>query len=64
MSSNGLEPQLTPDQRFRLVEIAHETKDEAVRAAALEILRAQRMIVFNPEGADGTLAHWVPWGRP
>ncbi len=29
---------LTPAQRFRLVEIAHETSDPAVKAAALGVL--------------------------
>lgn len=32
---------LTPRQFFRLVEIAHETKDEGVRKAALELFMKQ-----------------------
>ena len=55
--------QLTPDQQFRLVEIAHETKDEAVRAAALNVLSEQRRFVFRPgEPLDSIQsAHsWLP----
>lgn len=34
-----IEDDLTPVQRFRLIEIAHETKNECVREAALEMLK-------------------------
>jgi hypothetical protein len=40
-----LDPKLTVAQRFRLIEIAHETKDERVREAALEMLKRCMMAV-------------------
>ena len=43
-----LEAELTPEQRFRLVEIAHETLDPAVRDAALALLHSQRLMVALP----------------
>ena len=44
-----MEPTLSIDQRFRLIEIAHETKSDAVREEALSMLRANRtMYVKEP----------------
>ena len=64
MSSNGLEPQLTLDQRFRLVEIAHETKSDAVRVAALSVLSEQTRLVFKPSGPSDSVQPaqgWTVW---
>ena len=44
-----VEPQLTDPQRFRLVEIAHETTNTQIRDAALELLSRRHVIVLqNP----------------
>ena len=59
-----IESQLTPDQRFRLVEIAHETKSDAVRVAALSVLSEQRRFVFRPgEPLDSVQSAqgWTGW---
>ena len=42
---------LTPHQRFRLIEIAHETSNSAIRAAATRLLREAESPVLSCAGA-------------
>lgn len=41
-----LESDLTTAQRFRLIEIAHETTDRAVKEAALKMLHDSRPLLM------------------
>lgn len=41
----SVEPTLTIRERFRLVEIAHETTDPTIRKAALELLYTPRYLM-------------------
>ena len=45
-----VEEELTPGQRFRLVEIAHETKDADIRRAALALV--MRPVLWKAEDSN------------
>jgi len=52
---------LSLQNKFRLVEIAHETRDEEVKSAALSILRQSQTVMVVPKSAftePGTI-QWV-----
>lgn len=52
-----IDPQLTPEQRLEALKIAHETKDPAVKAAALLLLNPPYLVVrgSGEVPADGSL---------
>jgi len=53
MTIAEVEPALTAPQRMRLIEIAHETKDEAIREAALKELRRASVVCVERPGLTG-----------
>ena len=47
-----VEGALTPEQRFRLIEIAYETTSPEIRLAALALLKLQNLVIAEAPGAQ------------